>query len=83
MQPDKGSKSLVQELSTMSINTLEEDKVEGGGTKMVAGKEDEALPQLTVYILEEVSAKTFVRKLAEGDNFQNWVTQEAPIVFKM
>jgi len=36
MQSDKGSESLVQELSTMSINTLEEDKVEGGGTKMVA-----------------------------------------------
>jgi hypothetical protein len=60
MQPDKRSESLVQELSTMSINTLEEDKVEEGGTKMVAGKEDEALPQLTVHILEEVSAKTFV-----------------------
>jgi hypothetical protein len=60
MQPDKGLESLVQELSTMSINTLEEDKVEEGGTKMVAGKEDEALPQLTVHILEEVSAKTFV-----------------------
>jgi hypothetical protein len=39
---------------------LEEDKVEEGGTKMVAGKKDEALPQLTVHILEEVSAKTFV-----------------------
>jgi len=51
--------------------------------KTVEGKKDEALPQLTIHTLEEVSAKTFVRKLAEGKKFQNWVTQEAPVVFKM
>ena len=67
----------------MSINTLEEDEVEGGNMKTVAGREDEALPQLTIYTLEEVSAKTFIRKLADGEKFQNWVTQEAPVVFKM
>jgi hypothetical protein len=67
----------------MSINTLEENKVEGGGMKTVEGKKDEALSQLTIHTLEEVSAKTFVRKLAEGKKFQNWVTQEAPVVFKM
>jgi hypothetical protein len=38
------------------------------------GKEDEALPQLIVHTLEEVSAKTFVHKLAQGEKFQNWVT---------
>jgi len=38
------------------------------------GKEDEALPQLTIHTLEEVSDKTFVRKLAQGEKFQNWVT---------
>jgi hypothetical protein len=48
----------------MSINTLKENKVEGGDMKTVAGKGDEALPQLTIHTLEEVSAKTFVRKLA-------------------
>jgi hypothetical protein len=83
MHPDKGSESLIQELSTMSINTLEEDKVKGGGIKTVTGREDEALPQLIVHTLEEVSTKTFVQKLAEGEKFQNWVTQEAPVVFKM
>jgi hypothetical protein len=67
----------------MSINTLEENEVEGDVMKTVSGKGDEALPQLTVHTLEEVSAKTFVRKLAQGEKFQNWVTQEAPVVFKM
>ena len=83
MQPDERAESLGQELSNMSVNTLEENKVEGGGMKMVAGKKDEALPQLTIHTLEEVSAKTFVQKLAEGEKFQNWVTQEALVVFKM
>jgi hypothetical protein len=83
MQHDKGAESLGQELAHMSINTLEENEVEGDDMKIVAGKGDEALPQLTVHTLEEVSAKTFVRKLAQGEKFQNWVTQEAPVVFKM
>jgi len=51
--------------------------------KTVAGKGDEALPQLTIHTLEEASAKTFVCKLAQDEKFQNWVTQEAPVVFKM
>jgi hypothetical protein len=67
----------------VSINTLEEDKVEGSDTKTVVEREEEALPQLIVHILEEVPTKTFVRKLAEGEKFQNWVTQEASVVFKM
>jgi S-ribosylhomocysteine lyase LuxS involved in autoinducer biosynthesis len=67
----------------MSINTLEEDNMEGGDMKTVAGRKDEALPQLTIHSMEEVSAKTFIRKLAEGEKFQNWVTQESPVVFKM
>jgi len=83
MQHDKGDESLGQELSNMGINTLGENKVEGDDMKTVARKGDEALPQLTVYTIEEVSAKTFVRKLAQDEKFQNWVTQEAPVVFKM
>ena len=83
MQHDKGAESLGQELSNISINTLGENKVEGDDMKTVARKGDEALPQLTVYTIEEVSAKTFVRKLAQDEKFQNWVTQEAPVVFKM
>jgi len=83
MQHDKEAVSLGQALANMSINTLEENEVEGDVMKTVSGKGDEALPQLTVHTLEEVSAKTFVRKLAQGEKFQNWVTQESPVVFKM
>jgi hypothetical protein len=72
MQPDNGAEDVVPRLVTVSINTLEEDKVEGSDTKIVVEREDEALPQLTVHILEEVPTKTFVRKLAEGEKFQNW-----------
>jgi len=55
----------------MGIHTFEKDKEERGGMNMVAGVEDESLSQLTVHTLEEVSPKTFVRKLALGDKFQN------------
>jgi hypothetical protein len=64
MQHNKGVESLGQALANTSINTLEENEVERDVMKTVAGKGDEALPQLTVHTLEEVSAKTFVRKLA-------------------
>ena len=83
IQHGKEAESLDQELSNMSINTLGENKIEEDDTKTVARKGDEALPQLTVYTIEDVSAKTFVRKLAQDEKFQNWVTQEAPVVFKM
>jgi len=83
MQHDKGAESLGQELANMSINTLEENEMEGDDMKIVARKGDEALPQLMIHILEEVSAKTFMRKLAQGEKFQNWVTQEALVVFIM
>jgi hypothetical protein len=46
------------------------------------GKEDETLPQLTVQTLEKVFAKTFGRKLAQGEKFQNGVTQKALVVFQ-
>ena len=83
MQPDKGAESLGLELANLDINTLEGNEKKGDNMKAVAGKEDEVLPQLTIHTLEEVSAKTFVRRLAQGEKFQNWVTQEAPVVFKM
>jgi hypothetical protein len=60
MQPDKGLESLGQDFSTMNINTLEEDKVKGDDEKIKSGKEDEVLPQLTIYTMEEVSTKTFI-----------------------
>ena len=83
VQHDKGAESLGLELANMSINTLEGKEKEEGDVKVIVGKEDEALPQLTIHTLEEVSTKTVVRKLAPGEKFQNWVTQEAPVVFKM
>jgi hypothetical protein len=67
----------------MNVNTMEEGEIEGDDKKTQMGKEDEALPQLTVHTLEEVSAKTFVRKLAQGEKFQNRVTHEALVIFKM
>ncbi|KAJ6974614.1 hypothetical protein NC653_030665 [Populus alba x Populus x berolinensis] len=67
VQHDKGAGSLGLELAHMSINTLKGNEKKGDDVKAVAGKEDEALPQLTIHTLEEVSAKTVVRKLAPGE----------------
>jgi len=55
----------------MNINTLEEDQVEDIAEKIESGRRDEELSQLTIYTMEEVTARTFVRKLAEGEKFQN------------
>jgi hypothetical protein len=67
----------------MNVNTMEEGEIEEDDKKTHMGKEDEALPQLTVHTPQEVSATTFVHKLAQGEKFQNGVTQEALVVFKM
>jgi isopropylmalate/homocitrate/citramalate synthase len=82
-QPDKGHGNLLQKLSLMNINTLEEEQVEDFAKKIKSERRDEELSQLTIYTLEEVTARTFVRKLAEREKFQNWEIQEAPLVFKM
>jgi hypothetical protein len=39
---------------------LEEDKVKGDDQKIESGKEDEVLPQITIYTMEEVFANTFI-----------------------
>jgi hypothetical protein len=83
IQPDKGHGNLLQKFFSMNINTLEEDQVEDIAKKIESGRRDEELPQLTIYTLEEFTAKTFVQKLAEGEKFQNWETQEAPLVHKI
>ena len=67
----------------MNINTLEEENVKRDSEKVKSGKEDEILPQLTIHVLEKTSIKTFIRNLAKGEKFQNWVTQEDPMVLKM
>jgi hypothetical protein len=76
-QVDKGLENLGKKI----INN-EEGEIEGDDKETQVGKEDEALPQLTFHTQEKVSAKTFVRKLAQGEKFQNGVTQEAPVVFQ-
>ena len=47
------------------------------------GRREEELPQLTIYAVEEVTTRTCIWKLAEGEKFQNWETEEAPLVFRM
>ena len=83
IQPDLGHKSSLQKLSSMSINTMEKEEVNGIAGKTRSERRDEELPQLTIYALEEATTSTCIRKLAEGEKFQNWVTQEVPLVFKM
>ena len=53
MQPDKGDENFLQKLSSMNINTLEEDKVKGITRKTESRRKDEELPQLTIYTLEK------------------------------
>ena len=83
IQPDGGHGDLFQKFSSMNINTLEENQVKDIAEKFESERRIEELPQLTLHTLEEVTVKIFVRKLAEGEKFQNWETQEAPLVFKM
>ena len=70
MQPEKGPEKFLWRLSSMNINTLEENKVKGFTEKTESGRRDEEIPQLTIYTLEEVTVKTFVRKLAKGEKFR-------------
>jgi S-ribosylhomocysteine lyase LuxS involved in autoinducer biosynthesis len=65
---------LVKKLTTININTLEKDKVKRDDKRIELGKKNEVLQQLIIHTLEEVSAKTLVRKLTKGKKFQNWVT---------
>jgi hypothetical protein len=60
----------------MGINTLKQNdtKVKNCSEKWKVIEEEELLPQLTVHIVEDTSAKNFVQKLANGKRFQNWVT---------
>ncbi|XP_034906448.2 uncharacterized protein [Populus alba] len=68
IQPDGGHGDLFQNLSSMNINTLEENQVKDIAEKIESERRIEEMPQLTIHTLEEVTVKTFVRKLAEGEN---------------
>ena len=83
IQPDPEHESSLQKLSSMSINIVEEEEVKGIVKKTQSAKRDEELPQLTIYAVEEATTSACIRKLAKGEKFQNWVTQEAPLVFRM
>jgi hypothetical protein len=45
-------------------------------------REEKLLPQLTINIVDKMPAMAILQKLANSERFQNWATQEAPIVFK-
>jgi hypothetical protein len=43
---------------------------------------DEVLPQLSIHTIDEPPARFFMRRLAEGEVYQNWKMASAPMVFK-
>ena len=43
---------------------------------------DEVLPQLSIHTIDEPPARFFVRRLGEGEVYQNWKMEIAPVVFK-
>ena len=51
----------------MNINTIEEDEAKGIVEETEVRRRDEEMPK-------EVTARTFVQKLAKGEKFQNWET---------
>ena len=55
IQPDRGHGDLFQKLSSMNINTLEENQVKNIAEKIESERRVEELPQLTIYTLEEVT----------------------------
>jgi hypothetical protein len=69
---------LRKEFNSVTINYLkkvgEQDLKEEDSTH-------EQLPQLTIGILEDGSSE-FARKLAEGEELENWEIHEVPVVFK-
>ncbi|XP_073267151.1 uncharacterized protein [Populus alba] len=82
MQPDMGHGNLLQKLSSMNINTLEENHVKYIAEKIESKRRDEELPQLTIHTLKEVTVKTFVRKLAEGEkNLESGSSTTAPALY--
>ena len=65
----------------LHINTLESQ--EGKQIKEAAMEmKDEVLPQLSIHTIDEPLAKCFVRRLAEGEVYQNWKMEIAFIVLK-
>jgi hypothetical protein len=65
----------------LHINTLEsqeEKRIEEADLEI----KDEVLPQLSIHTIDQPPARFFVRRLAEGEVYQNWKMEPAPIVFK-
>jgi len=74
--------SMSKEFSGATIHYLEEiNKQEPQGGFEDEESPYEELPQLTVSALED-GLPEFVRRLAEGEELNNWEIQEVPIIFK-
>jgi hypothetical protein len=75
-------KRMNKEFSGATIHYLEEiNKQEPQGSFEDEESPYEELPQLTVSALED-GLPEFVRRLAEGEELNNWEIQEVPIIFK-
>ena len=83
IQLDPVQESSLQKLQSMSINAMENEDIDSIVKKTRSKRKDEELLQLTIYALEEVITHACIRKLAGGEKFQNWETQETPLVFRM
>jgi hypothetical protein len=71
-----------KEFSGATIHYLEEiNKQEPQGGFEDEESPYEELPQLTVSALED-GLPELVRRLAEGEELNNWEIQEVPIIFK-
>jgi len=44
--------------------------------------EYEMFTQLSVHVIDKIPTKAFIRKLANGEKFQNWKAEQVPFVFK-
>lgn len=68
-------------MKDLHIGTLEyQDKKQIKGVE--AAIEDEILPQLSIHTVDEGLLKALIKKLAEGEVYQNWKMEPIPIMLK-
>jgi hypothetical protein len=76
----RATKVIRSGIMDLHINTLEsqeEKQIEEADLEV----KDEVLPQLSIHTIDEPPARFFVRRLAEGEVYQNWKMEPAPVVF--
>jgi len=71
-------KSGIMDLRINTLESQEEKQIKEADLEV----KDEVLPQLSIHTIDEPPARFFVRRLAEGEVYQNWKMKPAPIVFK-